>query len=169
MKIAIMGHSGSGKSTLTRNLSEKYQIPSLHLDQLQFKRDWEIQHAEVGKQRVSTFLDLHDSWVIDGNYDVFLRPRRVEEADYIVVFMYSRWRCLYQVLKRNKRYRGKVRPDMAEGCLERFDWSFIWWVLYQGRTSEKKAFFYNLKENNPEKVYLIKRPKDLRTMIHCLQ
>ena len=36
MKILITGYSGSGKSTLCRKLQERYELPSLHLDAVQF-------------------------------------------------------------------------------------------------------------------------------------
>jgi adenylate kinase family enzyme len=43
--------------------------------------------------------------------------------------------CLWRVLKRAILYRGKTRPDMAEGCRERLDLGFIQWVWnYKSRT-----------------------------------
>lgn len=36
MKICIIGYSGSGKSTLAKKLSSFYNIPCLHLDNVQF-------------------------------------------------------------------------------------------------------------------------------------
>ena len=41
MRIAIIGYSGSGKSTLCRFLGEKYGIPMLHFDTVQFLPNWE--------------------------------------------------------------------------------------------------------------------------------
>ena len=38
MRIAIIGYSGSGKSTLRRFLGEKYVIPMLHFDTVQFAK-----------------------------------------------------------------------------------------------------------------------------------
>lgn len=159
MKIAMMGFSGSGKSTLTRYFSKTQDLPSLHLDQIQFIDNWKLRDRDEARQLVTHFLDENSSWVIDGNYSDFLRNRRVKEADMIIIFMYSPWRCLYRVLKRSHKYRGQVRPDMARGCIEQLDFSFIWWVLYKGR--KQKSFFLSLKTQHPEKVVILKRPKDL--------
>ena len=85
MKIAIIGHSGSGKSTLAQKLSEKYQLPVLHFDAVQFRPGWEIRPQASKEIMTKVFLDLHTSWVIDGNYSKLYYPRRMEEADVIVV------------------------------------------------------------------------------------
>lgn len=42
MKIAVIGYSGSGKSTLSRKLGEKYGLPVLHIDAVEFKPNWVI-------------------------------------------------------------------------------------------------------------------------------
>ena len=68
MKIVIQGFSGSGKSTLCRLLAEHYQVASLHLDAVQFLPGWETRPLDDQLQIVKTFMDTHDSWVIDGNY-----------------------------------------------------------------------------------------------------
>lgn len=45
---------------------------------------------------------------------------------------------LARALGRYFRFRGKTRPDMAEGCCEKMDWEFAWWLLYKGRTRQKQ-------------------------------
>ena len=37
MRISIIGHAASGKSTLAQKISEKLQIPHLHIDRLWFE------------------------------------------------------------------------------------------------------------------------------------
>ena len=84
MKIEIMGYSGSGKSTLCRELAERYQLPALHLDQVQFLPNWEIRPEEEKMEQVAAFLDENPKgWVIDGNYSKLIYERRNEEADRI--------------------------------------------------------------------------------------
>lgn len=91
MKIAILGFSGSGKSTLASFLSKRYQLPLLHLDRVQFERDWKERDSDEGRAIVQEFLDTHDSWVIDGNYSKFYKERRLEEADEIVLLLFNRF------------------------------------------------------------------------------
>ena len=84
MKILITGYSGSGKSTLCRKLQERYELPSLHLDAVQFLPAWKTRAKTEQQRVVQAFLDEHpDGWVIDGNYKALSYERRCEEADVI--------------------------------------------------------------------------------------
>ena len=65
MKVAILGYSGSGKSTLAKYISEKQQIPCLHLDTVQFMENWQIRSDEDAKSVVKEYLK-QKNWVIDG-------------------------------------------------------------------------------------------------------
>ncbi len=86
MKIMVTGYSGSGKSTICRKLQDRYQLPALHLDTVQFLPGWKVR-AKAGQQRiVQVFLNEHpDGWVIDGNYKALSYERRCEEADVIIL------------------------------------------------------------------------------------
>ena len=121
MKIAIVGYSGSGKSTLARELSKKYQTDVLHFDAVHFLPDWKIRSDEKKKRITENFLNTHDSWVIDGNYSKLFYERRMEEADIIILLLFNRFSCLYRAYCRYIRYKNTTRPDMAEGCKEKFD------------------------------------------------
>lgn len=39
-RISIVGGSGSGKSTLCDILSKKFNLPAVHLDNINFKPNW---------------------------------------------------------------------------------------------------------------------------------
>ena len=138
MKIAVMGHSGAGKSTLARELDRRYGCPVLHLDQVQFLPGWEERDREEACALVEDFLDRHDSWVIDGSYPSLCQQRRLREADQVLFLDYGRWTCLFRALGRLWRYRGRARPDMAEGCPERIDGAFLRWLLWEGRTVQRR-------------------------------
>ena len=47
----------------------------------------------------------------------------------MVLLDLSPLRCLWRVIRRIIGGFGKVRPDMAEGCPERFDLGFLGYVL----------------------------------------
>lgn len=59
MKILITGYSGSGKSTLCRKLQERYEVPSLHLDAVQFLPAWKTRAKTEQQRVVQAFLDEH--------------------------------------------------------------------------------------------------------------
>ena len=80
MKIAVLGYSGAGKSTLARALGEKYGIPVLHFDTVQFTPNWEVRDRGEAHQMVHEFME-NPQWVIDGTYSRFEYERRLLEAD----------------------------------------------------------------------------------------
>ena len=161
MKIAILGYSGSGKSTLARNLSEKYNIPVLHFDTVQFLPNWEIRVQEEKERMTKDFLDANDAWVIDGNYSKLSYQRRMEEADVIILLLFNKISCLYRVTRRYLKYKDSTRPDMAEGCNEKLDWEFIKWILRDGRTEESRQRYQGVLSRYPVKTILIKNQRQL--------
>ena len=76
MKIAILGLSGSGKSTLAKQLGSFYHAPVLHLDAVHFLPGWVERVPGEEEQLVTSFLDTHSSWVMDGNYTKTCYARR---------------------------------------------------------------------------------------------
>lgn len=162
MKIAILGHSGSGKSTLARQLGEKYGLPVLHLDRIQFRPGWVETTREEKREKLTAFLDAHSGgWVIDGNYMKICAERRFAEADRILYLDFPRRICLFRVLRRWRMYRGVTRPDMGEGCEEKVDLEFLRWVLRDGRTPEKLAEFRGVERRYPAKFRHFVSPKQL--------
>ena len=161
MKIAILGYSGSGKSTLARNLSEKYNIPVLHFDTVQFLPNWEIRVQEEKERMTKDFLDANDAWVIDGNYSKLSYQRRMEEADVIILLLFNKISCLYRVTRRYLKYKDSTRPDMAVGCKEKLDWEFIKWILRDGRTEESRQRYQGVLARYSEKTILIKNQRQL--------
>ena len=159
MKIAIIGHSGSGKSTLARKLSEKYDLPVLHFDAVQFRPNWEIRPQPSKEIMTKVFLDLHSDWVIDGNYSKLSYERRMEEADVIVVMLFNRLNCLWRVTKRYVTYKNKTRPDMGPGCKEKLDWEFVKWILRDGRSQSAKDRYSLVISRYGDKVIVIKNQR----------
>ena len=125
-RIMIIGCGGAGKSTLARKLGEKTGLPVVHLDKLFWKPGWESLSRDE-------FDVLHrrelakDRWIIDGNFDRTI-PERLARCDTVIYLDFSRLACLLGVCKRILTTYGTVRPDMGEGCPERFDWEFLCWV-----------------------------------------
>ena len=161
MKIAVLGYSGSGKSTLARLLAEKYQADTLHFDTVQFLPGWVIRDQGEKARLTEEFLNTHDAWVIDGNYSKLSFDRRMAEADEIVFLLFNRVSCLYRAYRRSRVFAGKTRPDMAEGCREKFDWEFATWILWKGRGKKNKQLFGGVMTRYPEKIVIIKNQKQL--------
>ena len=125
-RILIIGCGGSGKSTLARQLGEKLNLPVVHLDKLFWKPGW----VESSKEEIDAKIMEEISkpqWIMDGNFNRTM-PVRIKYCDAVIYLDFSRFACLRGVLKRVLTTYGKVRPDMGDGCPERFDWEFLKWV-----------------------------------------
>ena len=68
-----------------------------------------------------------ERWIIDGNYGGTMELR-FARADTVVFMDFPRWRYMPRVTKRRFQFRGRSRPDMAEGCPERLDLGFLKWL-----------------------------------------
>lgn len=161
MRIQIIGYSGSGKSTLARKLGEKYGVPVLHLDSVEFLPNWEKRPLTEKQRIVTEFLDGNDGWVVDGNYSKLSYDRRMEEADEIVNMDFGRLSCLWRVIKRYHTFKNATRPDMADGCIEKLDWTFIKWILWEGRSKETREKRKALAQRYADKVTVIKNQRQL--------
>ena len=161
MKIAIIGYSGAGKSTLAEKLSNHYSIPKLHMDTLQFQPGWQDSDRDWMEAEMKNFLSEHTNWVTDGNYSWCYYEERMREADQIIFLKFSPLPCLFRAFKRYLTYRGKVRESMAAGCPERFDWDFIRWILWDGRTKNAKERYQRVQETYPEKVIVLQSQKEI--------
>lgn len=169
MKIAILGYSGSGKSTLARILAEKYNTAVLYFDTVHFLPDWEIRDREEKERITKEFLDTHSDWIIDGNYSKLFYDRRMKEADQIILLLFNRFSCFLRAYSRYRKFKGKTRPDMAEGCSEKFDLEFAKWILFEGRRKSSKERYNNVISEYKDKVIVIKNQKQLDKYIKSLE
>lgn len=168
MKIAILGYSGSGKSTLAKTLANIYNTDVLHFDTVQFLPGWEVRDFESKTRITEDFLDTHDSWVIDGNYSKLFYERRMSEADVIILLLFNRFSCLHRAYRRYRKYANIVRPDMAEGCKEKFDAAFIKWILWDGRRKTARDRYKRVISQYGDKAVVIKNQKQLNRYIESL-
>lgn len=161
MRISVIGYSGAGKSTLADALGKLYNIPVLHLDSVHFLPGWQEREDSEKRRIVEDFMRENSCWVIDGNYRRLLYDERTEQADMIAELLFNRFACLNRVWKRYRKYKGKTRPDMGEGCPEKLDREFVTWVLKDGRTKNKKRHYKAVCERYSEKTVVLKNQRDL--------
>ena len=122
-RVLIIGSPGAGKSTLSFEVARLTGLPLVHLDRLHWKPGW----VESGQDEFDAKLRealAGPRWIIDGNYGRTL-PLRLARADTVVWLDFPVLLCLVRIVRRAMRYRGEVRPDMAEGCPEQMSWEFF--------------------------------------------
>lgn len=154
-RVLIIGCSGSGKSTLARALKEKLGLPVIHLDQLWHAPGWKHITREEFDQRLELALSM-ERWIIDGNYSRTI-PQRLPKCDTIIYLDFSRWECLQGVFQRTLSNYGKVRPDMADGCPERFDWDFIKFVWNFNKNNRVRNYTYLAQAKHANAIVLKNR------------
>lgn len=143
-RVLVIGPCGSGKSTLARELAPLMGLPLVHMDQLGWQAGWiETEKAELNARLADAVAQ--DEWLIEGNYGSTLAPR-LERADTVIYLDFPIRLCLSRLIRRIISNRGQSRPDMPEGCPERFDLAFFWYVMNWNsgprvRTEEKLATY----------------------------
>ena len=164
-RIIIIGCPGSGKSTLARQLREKLGLPLVHLDQLWWLKGWEHITREEFDAQLEMALNM-EQWIIDGDYSRTIR-RRIEKCDTVIYLQFDRFTCVCRVLLRMLRNIGKVRPDMAEGCKERFDWEHIRYVWNYNKNNRIKNETYLAQARHAKKI-ILKNPKEVKAFLETL-
>lgn len=130
-RVLIIGPCGSGKSTLARELAPRMGLPLVHMDQLGWQAGWiETEKADLIARLAEAVSG--ERWLIEGNYGSTLLPR-LERADAAIYLDFPIRLCLWRLIKRIVTLRGQSRPDMPEGCPERFDAAFFWYVMTWNR------------------------------------
>lgn len=164
-RIIIIGCGGAGKSTMARQLGDKLQIPVVHLDKLFWKPGWmESSREEIDAKIMAEMAK--PQWIMDGNYNRTL-AERMRHCDTIIYLDFSRFACLMGVLKRVITTYGTVRPDMGEGCPERFDGEFLQWVWNYNK-NKRESNYRLLNEATHAETIVLKNRRAVKKFLKSL-
>lgn len=164
-RVLILGCGGSGKSTLARQLGVITGLEVIHLDRLFWRADWKSLSREEFDAVLAEELEK-TRWIMDGNYDRTV-SMRLKKCDTVIMLDYSRWTCLFGVCKRILTHYGKTRPDMGDGCPERFDWEFMKWVWNYNRDRRPKMLKLLEEEKNAQ-ILIFHNRRQLRDFLQDL-
>lgn len=156
-KIIVLGNSGSGKSTFTANLSKKTNIESLHLDPIVFKYSWDSPNFEELQEKVAEIIKK-DSWIIDGNF-LNKAVERFDNCDTIFFLDINRFTCLFSVIKRHRKYKGKHRDSRSDYCDEKLSKAYLKWVFFDFYKSSRKIIKEYISNCNNKNVIVFKSRK----------
>nr|WP_247876631.1 DNA topology modulation protein FlaR [Ochrobactrum sp. CM-21-5] len=145
-RIMIIGGAGSGKSSLARALGDITGLPVIHIDTLYWQPDWVMRSRDEIGLLTNEAAD-NDYWIFEGNHSETM-SHRASRADVLIFLDISTLRRLWRVIKRTILHYGHSRPDMAEGCKERFDWDFLKWVATYRTNGRVRALAF--MEKTPE-------------------
>ena len=161
----IIGCGGSGKSTLARQMGEKTGLPVVHLDKLFWRPGW-VNLTREEFDVVHNAAIEEKKWILDGNFDRTME-QRIRRCDTVVYLDFSRIACLCGVMKRILTTYGKVRPDMGDGCPERFDLAFLQWVWNFNKNKREKNYRL-LEQYGDKRIYILKNRKQVKEFLESL-
>jgi len=169
-RIMVIGVApGVGKSTFARDLGNLIDIDVYHLDALYWKPNWveaPVEEFREGQQKIVAL----DKWLIEGNYSGTF-DIRLPYVDTIIYLELPLYVCLYRVIKRWIKNRGRTRVDMGEGCKEKLDYEFITyiWTTYKPRKQKMQARFRALQDNGSStKVIILKNKKEIHSYLETI-
>jgi len=131
-RIAVIGISASGKSTFSRALAARTGLPLRHGDQLDWLANWGVRPEDELNAMHQSWIEK-PRWIIEGWIDVG-RLARLETAELVIDLDLSAARCAARVLRR--MFAAERRPEMPPGCIDRFSWQTLDWVM---RKKERQA------------------------------
>ena len=168
MRITIIGVTGSGKSTLAREISKKFDIPCMHIDDFWIKsRGHKLKpNDKEGKEKVRKYilekvLDFieQDSWVSDGFYSK-IQPFIADKADQIIFLKIPLYRRFFNQVKRIFKPRRFTEISRWE------DIKFLYQTIKRTFTTGSKIKKF-IKEN-PDKVKVLKNYREINKYLRDL-
>ena len=128
MKIHIIGCSGTGKTYLARFFAEKYDIPHLDLDDIQWDNSAESYGVKMPVEKRASLLQeilSHTDWVIEGVYYSWVQ-QSFAEADKIYVLDMPKYLYKSRIIKRSiKRVLGleKGKKETLKSVCSLLQWT----------------------------------------------
>lgn len=138
-RVMVIGQPGAGTSSLARALSARVGLPVVHLDHIHWQSGW-VERPIEEKIPLIRAEEEKEAWIIEGGLSRTW-DTRLARADTLVWVDAGLMRRLWRVLARSWRYRGRVRPDLPEGCPEQFGLgtvAFIWFILRTARRARAR-------------------------------
>ena len=166
-KILVIGSGGAGKSTFSRRLGERLGLEVIHLDTAFWNPGWVATPKDEWARKVEELI-ARESWVMDGNFSGTLDVR-IAACDTVIFLDLPRTVCLWRVLKRAVMYRNARRPDMAEGCREKFDLEFLLWVWNYPKRSRPKVLALLGRHAGDKKIVRLRSSAEAERFLNRLE
>ena len=105
-----------------------------------------------------------DAWILEG-YIAPAAKERLEAADVVLYLDYPGWRAALGGLRRWWQHRKNPRPELADGCEDRWSWERLWimWTRDERREIEKEIRGFG------EKVVRLRSPREVEDFLRTFQ
>jgi adenylate kinase family enzyme len=149
---------------LARQIGRITGLPVIHLDQHYWLPGWQEPDKGTWLRKVGSLLG-RPQWVMDGNFGGTL-ALRLSAADTAIFLDFPTRVCLGRVLRRVVGSLGRTREDMAPGCPERFDFSFLKYVYrYRGEDRYRHLAAVEAFSGN---LMILHRPFEVANLVRRL-
>lgn len=168
-RIMIFGGSGSGKSTLAQQIGAVLGLPVVHIDRIYWLPGWEMRAPEDVIKMIRAEIAAPE-WIFEGNHSKTL-DERAALADLIIYLDMPLRLRLWRFTKRWWTYRGQTRPDMTEGCNERWDPVFVRDFIWRHRRDKRPQALAHLDRWRSEgrRVVHLQSPRAVRLFLDDLR
>ena len=148
-------------------LASLYSLPILHLDNVHWYDDWAERQWDEENWIVRTFMQANEGgWIIDGDY-FSVASERFGLSELTVLLDYGRWWCWWSCFKRWREWRGRSRGNCP--CIEKFDFAFQKWILWDSRGKDIEYTHKRIMENGRGLKLRFKSRKELMVWLERLE
>ena len=159
----IIGQPGSGKSTLARKLGAITHLPVFHIDHIHWKPGW-VERDRTEKTALCREIEKLPQWVFEGGHSATWLER-LARADTLIWLDFGLLRRVGRVVRRTLVQYGETRPDLPEGCPEKFDGEFYRYI-WRMRRSSRERMSRLFSSAAPEKTALkLSSIREIRTYL----
>jgi adenylate kinase family enzyme len=159
----LIGPGNAGKSTLAVELGNILGLPVYHLDRIFWLPNWVAKDRELFINEQKQIV-AKENWIIEGDfknsYDI-----RAERADTIIFLNIPRRLLIPRFFKRVYKYRGRTRPDITEGNIEKVNLEYLKWLYNYDRNIPKELIS---KYRDSKTVYILDKPKEIEKFLLTL-
>lgn len=162
-RIVVLGISGAGKTTFARQLAQRTGLPLFFMDEIFWCENWRLASDEEQRAAHAVII-ARDRWILEGYAEPDI-AERLRRADAIIWLDYLGWLCALRGLRRWWEFRGRHRPELAAGCIERLEWSYIFTMFRREERPSITDAIDVLSEEERTKIIRFTSPRAAATWL----
>ena len=115
------------------------------------------------EQKIQDYI-LKPSWIIDGNF-LNKATSRFTECDTIYFLDINRFVCLFSVINRYFKFKGKKRDSRSDLCDEKITKDYLKWVFSGFYKTSRKRIYDFIRQNPNKKVIIFNSRRQINKYI----